>query len=352
MYCKIHSSFLFINSFQVLQSKLLHLIECLLICINIYDQVGLSTSHCPEWVKKWKVPLSADSYSPFGKDNKEVHNSEIDEATESLHSEGLSQFVECLKGHGTSLSKRHVDIVSLLHRLGINVRKLARILELCQGEEEALQALLLSEMISRVLRKLLNQKLRMEISPEDSAYVTAVIRFCRIVFGTGEESNEWWKTTLLSELSKRFPSEIWKGSNDLRERISMSWLFILLQEKCSLIFSSQANDRIASVWSQSISTRFSHGILEEEDLLSIRKRVKTMNYWLDLEEVQYSKEAEQVVIQERKILWDEISLGDLLLDGLTGQVFKGIWRDQEVVLTEYHEKEHFRQFKSSVLRLR
>ena len=81
----------------------------------------------PEFVKKYKSPLSADGFSNIGYHDNIIHNQEIREAYNYLLTDVIKESASQIDQFISSLSSINLydittEIVSLLHKNGVNVR--------------------------------------------------------------------------------------------------------------------------------------------------------------------------------------------------------------------------------------
>eukprot|EP01094_Clydonella_sp_ATCC50884_P028131 TRINITY_DN834_c1_g2_i1.p1 TRINITY_DN834_c1_g2~~TRINITY_DN834_c1_g2_i1.p1 ORF type:complete len:608 (-),score=212.39 TRINITY_DN834_c1_g2_i1:186-1817(-) len=175
----------------------------------------------PEFVKRYKTPLCPDSYSGFCAEH--AHNLEVDNASQFLQWNTIPGFARTLpllyeknttqlqeSGHTPFQSFRLTEI---LHTHGINVRYLGLVYTFLNKEKESIsrnncRALLLVEMIGRVLKNDLRTRMRQQMQslrkPLEQPYRRLVLNYLNLVFGSAPSSSRYWDTKLKNDLVKKF----------------------------------------------------------------------------------------------------------------------------------------------------
>src|SRR3990167_7100419 len=125
-----------------------------------------------------------------------------------------------------------------LHEQGINLRYLGMIRILVK--DHSLKQFILTEIVARVIRKILFSRLRELNSAEDLPYLRMVIDYFTLLFAS--ETSEYWNSFKLS-LLKRFKNALTpeeKEHNcDLRNYFITATLLQRAQEICGIKFSPQ-----------------------------------------------------------------------------------------------------------------
>eukprot|EP01113_Clastostelium_recurvatum_P028334 TRINITY_DN3429_c0_g1_i2.p1 TRINITY_DN3429_c0_g1~~TRINITY_DN3429_c0_g1_i2.p1 ORF type:complete len:2680 (+),score=686.41 TRINITY_DN3429_c0_g1_i2:120-8159(+) len=201
----------------------------------------------PEFVQKYRVPLSSDSFSPFGgKENLTVHNTEAREATEYLLRTVIPGFAKWLEGKYPQLDLQ-AQLTELLHRWGIN----ARYLGLVRSRVTAtpLRNALLLEMVARVIKNLLRQELRRKMRElrtlEEESFIKVVLSFLNVVLGHHPtRSAKFWEQGLKVNLQKRFreglsPVEA-EGVVPIQPQLDMFLLFKRIQAMTGIAMTEQS----------------------------------------------------------------------------------------------------------------
>eukprot|EP01117_Protostelium_nocturnum_P009974 TRINITY_DN3553_c0_g2_i2.p1 TRINITY_DN3553_c0_g2~~TRINITY_DN3553_c0_g2_i2.p1 ORF type:complete len:1352 (+),score=427.65 TRINITY_DN3553_c0_g2_i2:374-4429(+) len=163
----------------------------------------------PEFMKKYKKPLSSDAFSVMGHDGQKVHNREVVQATLFLEKKVIPKVAQELDewfatqlfsfSHSDPalLSESCKNILTLMHRAGVNYRYLFLILYNVQDPE--LRNVLVVEMIARVVRKLIWAAMRKLSS--DSDVKLFIFGFMNAMYGHDDGDMQ---ETLLKETERRF----------------------------------------------------------------------------------------------------------------------------------------------------
>ena len=83
--------------------------------------------------------------------------------------------------------------------------------------DETFRGFILMEVVARVCKNIIRNKLRVLNSSEDSAYHKLVAQFYNLLFGNSEKSRYWWENVLRSEMLKRFGVHRKEGKEVERE---------------------------------------------------------------------------------------------------------------------------------------
>lgn len=183
----------------------------------------------PEFVKANPVPLSSDAFTAFGAADAVVHNAEVAQARDRLLTLVIPQFVEELMSGLLSLSTTYL-IRDEFHKRGINMRYLARVRAALYADTSSepkfarLRAVLLTEMMSRVIKQRLRYEQRQTKAKTVAEYKLAtffvffflldvssvshphvwfwlkrrqqIVKFFNLIFGSGNASEECWRSHL------------------------------------------------------------------------------------------------------------------------------------------------------------
>jgi len=201
----------------------------------------------PEFVKNCPNSLSSDAFSLFGRSGDfQEHDREVGEATKDLRQRLIPQFAKTLSIEAESnlkepLRTEDMDrLICQIHREGINVRHLGRIYLLVS--HSLLKRLALVEMVARVLKNMLKEKLR-EIIPLtesqdhsniDRYYSEIVVNFFNTVFGEGFGSQVLWSVEIPQGLEDAFSFAV---TFSIREHMDMNLLYHRLQTLSGVRFS-------------------------------------------------------------------------------------------------------------------
>ncbi|KAL6070346.1 Clu domain-containing protein [Balamuthia mandrillaris] len=162
----------------------------------------------PELVKGNKQPLSSDAFSNFGRHQKEVNNAEVTEAYRRLIGVIIPSFSSWLDQQ--PISKPNIrDLISNLHRQGINVRYLGKVRSLLRNAEW--RQVLLEEMIARMVSILLKAQMRAEMQAQktltEEPFKLIAISTLGCVFDgllTSKDVHQFWYVRIKSLLLEKF----------------------------------------------------------------------------------------------------------------------------------------------------
>ncbi len=138
-----------------------------------------------EFLSWYNVPLSPDGYTRFGQTNWRIHNSKLKDATEALITRRIPEFASQLTSRDAKL------LTSLMHSWGINNRFLGHVRH--RSDDRDVREAALLEMVARTLQKILQERLRDEMSriraPQMSPYLHLISDFFNMI-----TSDAWfWK---------------------------------------------------------------------------------------------------------------------------------------------------------------
>eukprot|EP01114_Cavostelium_apophysatum_P012812 TRINITY_DN2960_c0_g1_i3.p1 TRINITY_DN2960_c0_g1~~TRINITY_DN2960_c0_g1_i3.p1 ORF type:complete len:1024 (+),score=326.20 TRINITY_DN2960_c0_g1_i3:288-3359(+) len=155
----------------------------------------------PEFVLKYQRPLSSDAFSKFGTLDEDEHNGEVERATRHLVEDHIPKFAKNLQEEELFDSK---TLTNKLHNAGINVRYIGKLRH--HVTKLAWKRRLLEEMVLRVAKNILREKMRLVRKSEKLSYRQTVVDFFNVVFGdpTKEESVNFWRTDAIAEIQTSF----------------------------------------------------------------------------------------------------------------------------------------------------
>jgi len=181
--------------------------------------INLTRLFRPEFVRSYKSPLCPDAYSSFTDTS---YNADIDAATRHLHWDLVPRFARLLPtllveqqsglldgSGGNTLAFRLTEAV---HSHGINVRYLGLVFSSLSSlpnikYRDACRALVFIEMLARVIKNDLRQRLRDRMKkvkkPLEEPYRRLVIDFLNVVIGSSPESINYWDNELLDGIQAK-----------------------------------------------------------------------------------------------------------------------------------------------------
>ncbi|KAL6071444.1 PICALM [Balamuthia mandrillaris] len=176
------------------------------------QHTGLCNRLRPEFVRNNPSPLSSDAFSKFGMQRPE-NNQEIMEATKRLHNETIPQFATWLDGKDSKwLSSKFVgeEIAAVIHKHGINLRKLGLIRAKCRAKQ--VRSILLQEIVARTIKNKLRANLRTKTRESPPMLLTpvqnSVVDFLNLVFGKTKASKNFWTKELAYLIQHDFPKAL------------------------------------------------------------------------------------------------------------------------------------------------
>eukprot|EP01133_Synstelium_polycarpum_P013661 gene13661-16088_t len=192
----------------------------------------------PEFVQTYHLPLSSDSFSPFGKldtVSAAVNNREVREATEYLAGVCVPKVAEWMDARVHSVSW-YSQLTEIIHREGINVRYLGLVRAHVTSPE--LKRVLLTEIVARVFKNIIRADLRDKMkelrSIEADSYVQVVMDFFNIILGDPLPRHEkLWRTSIKPEIINRFDNSLTIEERDpnfdLSSQVDMYHIFVRIQ---------------------------------------------------------------------------------------------------------------------------
>ena len=205
----------------------------------------------PEFLRKYKKPLSSDGFSAFaskGTDELEAeaqrNKDEIREATAYLLGVQIPRFARDLASIPPAV-RDSLDISFLVHESGINVRYLGRVYAAleglaadpsCAGAKRGVKYWLmkvLTEMITRVLKVQIKEMLRemvQDLPPfADRPFRVAVVsKLNQVLVCASPESQRLWKR-IVCGIERKFPPVVFKKTHDYGARLFAR--FVALSQK-------------------------------------------------------------------------------------------------------------------------
>lgn len=216
----------------------------------------------PEFVKRWKVPLSSDAFSQFGKDyESQKHNDEVREATNALetieipafakHYDQLRDNKEQKKGRGgvfqekLSLAEELPQLVVDMRLRGINTRYLLLLLTEVQHPNNKI--LVTTELIARHIKNQVREKWRLlgKVSDwkDNTPYIKIVCNYFNSIFGT--ENKKFWQNLKIKIANQNFPLAeksidlALPDENNIQNQVDIPSLFLRLQDLLGLKFNNE-----------------------------------------------------------------------------------------------------------------
>ena len=153
----------------------------------------------PEFVKKYRKPISSDSFMSMQVDKS--LNQITRDATKYLMTEWLIEAVKVWNKTVNCILPP--NIISLLaHQSGINLR----FLRLCAAvvTDNNLRKAVHVEIIARTVKSIVRNEIRESGRFEDEDILTVITKYFNLLFTDNEDSQEFWNRELQLEILKRF----------------------------------------------------------------------------------------------------------------------------------------------------
>eukprot|EP01124_Arcella_intermedia_P002084 TRINITY_DN11144_c0_g1_i2.p1 TRINITY_DN11144_c0_g1~~TRINITY_DN11144_c0_g1_i2.p1 ORF type:complete len:888 (+),score=212.48 TRINITY_DN11144_c0_g1_i2:141-2804(+) len=198
----------------------------------------------PEWLRKNRIKVSSDTFTRFGEHNKEEHEQQIYYLRKLLIEQNIPQFVRWLTMN-THLAISSLHLSKLFHEQGINLRYVGFIYMLVPETNKRLKYHVLGfTMLARVIKDLLQAKLRS--IPVSSLFTLkeAIVDFFNVVLGDGKESDLFWQICIPVHLMHKYGAFGFRydpKKDDFQKLLGHSMLFRLLQESTGVFFYESTN---------------------------------------------------------------------------------------------------------------
>lgn len=166
-----------------------------------------------EAVKKSPHPLSSDAFTGWGAHNKKKNNCEVIAATKHMLHETIPFLVngDILR----ALEKRlaieglnkipEIDIKSLLHEQGVNMRYAGMLAHYASGQLPGVRNLLWAQMIGRAFAAIVHNSMRSLPAPRPREdYYGLAINYLNLLLGCGAQSEAFWNDEVMVALKRRF----------------------------------------------------------------------------------------------------------------------------------------------------
>lgn len=256
----------------------------------------------PELVLKSPTPLSSDAYHRCATlhDEGRQQKQQVDEATNRLYHETIPSLAQQLpvlllnwwKRGGSVHSFRLSDVI---HREGVNIRHYGRILHylnLMNGEPIVVvcRRLLLAEICARVIKARLRGQMR-NVCRNSRALVEepfrkVVVDELNLVFGGDQQSDRHWNGPIKKHILSSFqgalelcgadsPQFDLKNLLGARTTHVLHHIFERVKEMTALHFSPLFQESCQHP--DFFLREYSHGPIDEIDLLSVGEKIKSMN---------------------------------------------------------------------------
>lgn len=234
----------------------------------------------PEFIKNYEVPLCSDSWSGFNLENKKQHNQEIKEATKVLLTKTIPQFSYWLENESKfqALDPKNPnsipnleDLISNIHRSGINIRYIGEIRR--SITKENLKEYLLTEIIARNLKNEIHSEMRKIQSFQDLPYIKIIVDALNYFFGQNKE----FYVNLVCSISRRYPNALSDEEKNfpsmLKNRCILLTLLLRLQNLLGFKFQNQLIESFRLEPSQLFNTSVQFSVDNITELFPIIKHI-------------------------------------------------------------------------------
>lgn len=193
----------------------------------------------PEFVRENKVPLCSDAWTKFQSNDpaKDKHDEEVSSSTKDLIRCVIPKFADYLE-HNTVVLTNHNELGDLMHRHGINIRFMGLVRRLVT--QPYLKSLLLTDMISRVIKEKLRKELRMWVGFKEESCKRLIVDYFNRVFGRSPSSDEFWRSEVTIGIQHKFihglSREEAMSGYDIRKDIKKFSLLNRISEITGVVF--------------------------------------------------------------------------------------------------------------------
>jgi tetratricopeptide (TPR) repeat protein len=251
----------------------------------------------PELVRTFQCPLSPDALVGWGKadPNQPIHNKEVLDATLFLRDVVIPPIARELDGETERLGRLELEVVekfthtlgSRLHTNGINLRYLGLIRQ--HAANKSFRAMSLTEMIARVFKSRLNEKLRSAIASDSGIAIEKCLRYAvdsiNLIISknyTDPKVTKFWcskiKYFLLSKFEKGLLPEELDAEYDLRgslvDTAFLRFRKVIMNRFCTLCGISLSDD--AAHYLSSLRDDDENIVLVPGDVVGFRPKIKNM----------------------------------------------------------------------------
>ena len=154
----------------------------------------------PEFVKKYRKPISSDSFLAMQVD-KSLNTTTI-EATKYLMTEWLIEAVKLWNKMKCIPPPKVLSI--MLHQSGINCRFLRLVAAVVQ--DPMLKKAVHAEIIARTMKSVIRHEIRESRNLEERNVFSIITKWTNTLFSDSEDSSQYWSNELQQEIMKRFDS--------------------------------------------------------------------------------------------------------------------------------------------------
>ena len=240
----------------------------------------------PEFVAKYRAPLSSDAYSRFtmAQEDFQSNNEEIDAAVKTLFDNTIPAFAETFRDRFAYYKKVNVDLTkfrlsALMHEKGINVRYMGQIVQRLVGESGIVSGgaavvgfldllddeegkkrygdvqkeedetdlrpedFVCMEMVARAAKNIVRSRLRFMMEqlrvPVDEPFKGVVIKTLNELFSLSKDSQEFWADVLLPSVEKTFGialKTLYKGVNTRKALFKRDGVpFLMWNRLCDML---------------------------------------------------------------------------------------------------------------------
>eukprot|EP01105_Mastigella_eilhardi_P018365 TRINITY_DN4240_c0_g1_i8.p1 TRINITY_DN4240_c0_g1~~TRINITY_DN4240_c0_g1_i8.p1 ORF type:complete len:943 (-),score=202.12 TRINITY_DN4240_c0_g1_i8:2539-5286(-) len=202
----------------------------------------------PEFVRSYKKPLSSDAFSKFDGEA-DVNNAEVAEATEYLFQKLIPQFSTWLENNFTNLNLPR-QFAELLHRYGVNIRYSGLVLEHVDTNNAELRSLLIHEMLARVAKNMLREKLRHTMRTrqtlEEDVFTLVITSFLNSIL---RSNSSFWTDALLEKLEDKYTHstqapEVGQSVSQLQLHVERVRLFARVQDLAGVVLTPSATEEL------------------------------------------------------------------------------------------------------------
>lgn len=210
---------------------------------------ALYTLMRPEFVRRWRTPLSSDAFTFFqtSDSQKRKDKNNIIEAATYLLETAIPSFVQKLTNREVEITTAN-ELFAAMHQHGINYRLLGKIYTRVQNNFN-LKRLVLDALVKRTVKIFLNVMFRRMIMKEVTVACKCILPYYNLVFGQSSASTLFWSLQLKFLIGSKYGADVLSSEEmridyDHRQFINKFELLELTKEKVGVVWKTQTMTRL------------------------------------------------------------------------------------------------------------
>jgi alpha-tubulin suppressor-like RCC1 family protein/tetratricopeptide (TPR) repeat protein len=156
----------------------------------------------PEFVKNYAYPLNPDACFGFCKDNMQVHNREVQEATSYLTQVVIPKFAQMLNKNELYIITTS-QLTAEMHKHGINLRYLG-LLRSMVHDNPYVKSVIFTAMVINCLKNYVRRKMRLVDDCDNETVKKMVARYFNCLLGQSDVSDFYWCQLLKVQIEAKY----------------------------------------------------------------------------------------------------------------------------------------------------